>query len=113
MTRAEDLQRLAALAALLREARLAEAGLAEARCARTRAERAALDAPLSPEGAPAIAAARHRTWQALRREALTVRLAAETAAAIEARERARAAFGRAEVLAALAARAAAARRRGG
>lgn len=103
MSRDAELRRLAGLAAMVRDARLAEAGAAEAACARTRAARAALDAPQPLEGAPAIAAARHRAWQELRREALNIRLAGETALALEARERARRAFGRAEALAALAA----------
>jgi len=99
----ERLRRLADLAALIRDVKLAELSMHVQSCARFRARLAGLDAPMPaasdlPTAVLEVAALRHERWAAPRRMALNERLATETALRIAAETRARAAFGRALVL---------------
>lgn len=104
MSGASDLQRLMALAGMVREAR--RAALARAMAAReeTRARIAALDRPgpadLDPL-AEAQAALRYGRWADARRADLNLGLARQTAAWIEARGEAALATARTDVVGAL------------
>ncbi len=102
----DRLKRLAELAALIRDARLAELSAHVQTCARIRDRLSGLAAPI-PQGSdlPATAletaALRHDRWAAPRRMSLNEQLAMETARRMAAEMQARAAFGRAQVLAQL------------
>lgn len=107
MTRQKDLERLATLAAMTRDARLAVVA------AKGRARNVSIGQlealKLQPSGpgdlsivAMAGAAALYDRWAEARRIEINRTLARQTAEWIEARDAARTAFGRAEVLARLA-----------
>jgi hypothetical protein len=112
-----DLGRLAALAALVSDARIRTLSTRRAACARTQARIDALDTPPAPAAGEPDAATRagaqalHARWAARQRAMLNVALARETAQALVAQDAARLAFGRARALQRLAEAAAAARKR--
>ncbi|MEI4488122.1 hypothetical protein V8J36_18165 [Frigidibacter sp. MR17.14] len=96
---------LAALAGMIREARLAELARARADLAAIEAEVAALDAAAAAaraaalgEGADPRALDRHEAWLTGQRRALMIRLAAARVACEAALARAAPAVGRADVL---------------
>lgn len=98
---AANLQRLQALAALVRDARLADLRRAASALARVEAQLSALEAGRA-EGldplAEAQVAARHAAWAGMRRAALAPVLAERQAARDAARDAAARALGRAQVL---------------
>lgn len=105
----DRLQRLAALAALIRDRRQAELAHHAAACARTRGLLADLSAPLPRDSdlpLPALetAALQHAIWVRPQRIRLNERLALQTAARLVAEDGLRNAFGRALALARLAER---------
>ena len=107
MSRADDLKRLAVLAALARDAKLAK--VADAALARSRSlqQLAALTPPpvQDSELSPLVlagASLRYQLWADMKRAEINRTLARQTATWIEARADARNAFGRADVLARLA-----------
>jgi hypothetical protein len=104
--RADDMARLCALAALVRDARLASLRDRAAGVAHLRAQIAQLDAArqLVPKAEVLCTAPAYLRWQARTRADLNIRLAAALAAEARARDTAQAAFGRAEILARLARR---------
>lgn len=102
-----ELDRLAALARMVSQARLAELERAVRARDKSRKKLAALNRPL-PEGADPLALApvalRHDRWAEARRREINLVLARQTATWLQALEVARGAFGRAEVLRKLAER---------
>jgi hypothetical protein len=108
VSRAAALRRLGVLAALLREAELSRLSAARAACSRTEDLIGGLaPAPPAAEVDPAAAlhnAAAYGAWVEVRRRALALQLAAETAQAEAQRVTAAQAFGRSQVLKRLAAR---------
>lgn len=99
----DRLQRLAALAGLIRDAKLAELSQHVQVCAQIRDRIAGLDAPFPtgsdlPVSTLQAAALRHDRWAAPRRMALNERLAAAMAQRLSVEAQARVAFGRAQVL---------------
>lgn len=99
----DRLTRLAALAGLIRDARLADLSQHVQSCARIEDRLRGLNAAMPKEtevsaAAMEAAALRHDRWAAPRRMALNEQLAAATARRIAAETQARAAFGRAQVL---------------
>lgn len=99
----DDTRRLAALAGLLRDLRLADLGKARQDRDRTLAEIAALQPRAAPEAglvpaAAALAALRYDHWADLHRQRLNLDLARKQAAFLAAESAARQAFGRARVL---------------
>lgn len=107
MSRAQDLAHLAALTGMMRDTRLAGLRAAVAECTDLRAQIARLDqARQQIAGAEMLLTApAYLIWQQRARAALNTRLAAALAHEEQARIAARTAFGRAEVLARLHARA--------
>ena len=105
--RKPDLDRLAALAQMVSQARLAELERAARARAESRARLDALNRPL-PEGADPLAMApvalRYNRWAEARRREINLTLARQTAAWLDALDVARDAFGRAEALRRLAER---------
>lgn len=102
----EALQRLADMAAMLREAEMTRLSAAAARRDKARADLAAHDATAPDDqdfASAAPVAARHERWRVMRRGQLNQALARETVAWLEARDRLARAFGRADVLHRLAA----------
>ena len=102
MSRAR-LERLASLAGLVRDAALADLSREVQACADLRLRIAALDTVRPAEPVVDLAAMegavlRHERWAASRRRLLNEQLALRTAARLELEARARAAFGRAQVL---------------
>ena len=109
MSATESLARLAQLAGMVRDLRLVElerAGQARAE-SRMRLAGLTLDPFASDLGAVATAQAevRYQSWAEVRRAEINLTLARQTAEWLEAQAAARHAFGRAEVLRRLAARA--------
>ncbi|MFN6978863.1 MAG: hypothetical protein ACK4OP_12110 [Gemmobacter sp.] len=107
MSRARRLAELAALAAMLRDARLGTLAGTAARRDAVLGALAALEAPeAAPEGMDPLAAARagllHQRWADERRRALTIELARRTAVWMEARSKAVRDLGRAAALGRLA-----------
>lgn len=105
----ERLNRLAAIAALIRDQHQAAVARHAAACARTRGLLVDLDAPmptLSELPMPALetAAIQHTIWSRPQRIRLNERLALQTAARLNAEAELRNAFGRALALARLAER---------
>lgn len=102
-----ELDRLAALARMVSQARLAELERAARARDESREKFAALNRPL-PEGADLLALApvalRYDRWAEARRREINLVLARQTATWLQALEVARGAFGRAEVLRKLAER---------
>lgn len=97
------LARLAELAGLVRDARLADLSRHVQAMAETRDRLSALSVPMPadpdlPLHRIELAALQHDRWAAPRRMMLNERLALQAAARIEAESKARAAFGRALVL---------------
>ncbi len=104
----EHLARLAGLARMIRDLKLAELEAAGRARAESRARLAGLDlSPIEPDLgviAAAQAEVRYQSWAEARRAEINLTLARQTAEWIEAREAARRAFGRAQVLERLTAR---------
>jgi hypothetical protein len=99
----ERVQRLATLAGVMRDAALLAVAREAQVCAALRDRIAALDAPrpADPVVDPAAldaAVLRHAQWAAGRRRLLNEQLALATAAHLQAQEKARIAFARAQVL---------------
>jgi hypothetical protein len=108
MSAPERLARLAGLAALIRDLRLADLERAGQARAESRARLAGLalepiEADLGPIAA-AQAELRYQSWAEARRAEINLTLARQTAEWLEARDAARQAFGRAEALRTLVAR---------
>lgn len=106
MTGPDRLDRLAELAAMIRDAELARLAEASRRQDAARAALARFDAA-APGAAPGgvdatLIAARHQEWRAARRAQLNIALARETAAWSGVQDCAALAFGRSDVLARLA-----------
>jgi hypothetical protein len=99
----DRLKRLADLAGLIRDAKLAELSQHVQVCAQIRDRIAGLDAPVPtgsdlPVSALQAAALRHDRWAAPRRMALNERLALVMAQRMTIEAQARIAFGRAQIL---------------
>jgi hypothetical protein len=100
---------LVAISRLILDVRLAHVDLAAKACEENRARLADLARPSSPSQLPlaveAQATLRYERWAEARRAEINLALAKSTADWLTARDQARVAFGRAEVLRALAERA--------
>ena len=101
MTRKADLARLAGLAQMMLDHRLAGLRAAAAAKAKSEARLAGLEQPSAPDLGPVAEAEvrlRYERWADARRSEINLALARQTLAWIEAREDAAQAFGRAQVL---------------